>query len=127
VSEPKLLRSTQAHVYKVRDATYSHTEVTLRVVLDMTPETMTAAIEVSKNQYAIPAQEETKRAQEETKRFRFRAAIYAPTMIVAIITMARCPAENAKWIALAVICVLGTVEGAQAFERWISKKGSHPQ
>jgi hypothetical protein len=78
--------------------------------------------EVSENQYAIPAQEETKRSIEETRRFKWRAAIYAPTVLGGIYAMKSCPAENAQWIAIAIVGVLSTVEGAQALDKYLSKR-----
>jgi hypothetical protein len=86
------------------------------------PEASITAIKVAENQYAIPAQEETKRAVEETKRFKWRAAIYAPTVLGGIYAMKSCPPTNAQWIAIAIIGVLGTVEGVQALDRYLSNR-----
>lgn len=84
------------------------------------PEAAAAMIEAW-NQYAIPAQEETKRAIEETTRFRYRAVAYPIVLAIGIIAMTIQPI-SAEWIALALVGVLGSVEGVQLVDRILTKR-----
>ncbi len=88
-----------------------------------------AMIRSTENQFAIPAQEatkqaieKTKRAEEETKRFKLRVIAYPPVLAIGIIAMviARDQPPVCMWIALAMIGVLGSVEGVQALDRYFS-------
>jgi energy-converting hydrogenase Eha subunit A len=127
VAEPKSFVGAieeVAVVAKIGDATYALGGKSVEgklTVLAMNPEYSAAMIEVSRNQFAIPAQEETKRSVEDTKRFKIRALFYSPIVAIGIVAMALQP-TSAQWIALALVGVLGTIEGVQAIEKMLSKK-----
>jgi hypothetical protein len=89
------------------------------------------------SRFAIPAQEQTKQqvevtkqaeqvtkqAEEATKRFKYRTVAYPPVLAVGVLCMALTTNGSAEWIALALVGVLGTVEGVQFLDGWLSQKG----
>lgn len=60
--------SPNGELVRAYSAGHLRTSVEIRHITDMTPETSQALVQSSRNQFAIPAEQETLRSREESKR-----------------------------------------------------------
>ena len=67
------------------------------------------------------SEEKTKQSIEETTRFRYRAISYPTVLAFGIWAMNTNTNGSSKYIAAATIGVLGTLEGVQLLNNWITR------
>jgi hypothetical protein len=83
-----------------------------RTIQDMTSETVTAMVESSRNQYAVPEQERTARAVQQTIRLKIASAV------VVLGIVAGCLRPEAGGVIVGAIGILGTgIVSSEFFNR----------
>lgn len=130
MGDPKLARPGDPVVYRVREATYKRVEIDIQEtstrVFDVTPEAARMAIEVSRNEHAIPAEEATKQARETTRQALARRAVELVVLLFGVWKMASTP-DAAVAIGSMIAAVLGSIEGFAALSRYIETRKKLPK
>jgi hypothetical protein len=130
--DPKRIGAPSA--VHVASATYTREDINLQATftLDMTPEARAAAVEVSRNRFAIPAKEATKqsveltnRAKETTRQVYARRVVELIVLLYGIYEIAQ-DTGGGKTIGVMVAAVLGTMEGVAAISRYYDQKPRLP-
>lgn len=91
---------------------------TIRTTADMTPAAAAAYVEIAKQTYAVPAQEETKRAKQETGRVGIVGACFLAACGVMLLS------KELAWPVAAAIGVLaGSVVAPEVVRQWKKLSG----